>query len=77
MNKCHLNTELSSHEGTRFEFNRSPGAIKLGIGSGFESRPTHTSERAFCLSESSAIARVLVCFDQVARFIVHANHSTM
>src|SRR5438034_10966183 len=24
-------TELSSHEETRFEFNRSPGAIKLGI----------------------------------------------
>src|SRR5437667_7213133 len=24
-------TELSSHEGTRFEFNRSTGAIKLGI----------------------------------------------
>ena len=31
MNKCHLNTELSSHEGTRCEFNRSTGAIKLGI----------------------------------------------
>jgi transposase len=31
MNKCHLNTELSSHEGTRFEFNRSTEAIKLGI----------------------------------------------
>src|SRR6266567_2476972 len=31
MNKCHLNTELSSLEGTRFEFNRSTGAIKLGI----------------------------------------------
>jgi transposase len=31
MNKCHLNTELSSHEGTRFEFNRSTGVIKLGI----------------------------------------------
>src|SRR5436305_13034226 len=26
-----INTELSSHEGTRFEFNRSTGAIKLGI----------------------------------------------
>ena len=24
-------SELSSHEGTRFEFNRSTGAIKLGI----------------------------------------------
>jgi transposase len=31
MNKCHLNTELSSHEETRFEFNRSTGVIKLGI----------------------------------------------
>ena len=31
MNKCHLNTELSSHEETRFEFNRSTEAIKLGI----------------------------------------------
>ena len=31
MNKCHLNTELSSHEGTRFEFNRSKAVIKLGI----------------------------------------------
>jgi transposase len=31
MNKCHSNTELSSYEGTRFEFNRSTGAIKLGI----------------------------------------------
>src|SRR5947208_11599337 len=31
MNKCHLNTELSSLEGTRFEFNGSTGAIKLGI----------------------------------------------
>jgi transposase len=31
MNKCHLNTELSSLEGTRSEFNRSTGAIKLGI----------------------------------------------
>ena len=30
--KCVIeNTELSSHEGTRFEFNRSTGAIKLGI----------------------------------------------
>src|SRR5205823_9422447 len=26
-----INTELSSHEETRFEFNRSTGAIKLGI----------------------------------------------
>src|SRR6266436_5294668 len=26
-----INTELSSHEETRFEFNRSAGAIKLGI----------------------------------------------
>src|SRR5260370_25692449 len=26
-----INTELSSHEETRFEFNRSSGAIKLGI----------------------------------------------
>jgi transposase len=31
MSKCHLNTELSSLEGTRPEFNRSTGAIKLGI----------------------------------------------
>jgi hypothetical protein len=31
MNKCHLNTELSSHEGTRCQFNGSIGAIKLGI----------------------------------------------
>ena len=31
MNKCHSNTELSSHEGTRCQFNGGPGAIKLGI----------------------------------------------
>jgi transposase len=31
MNKCHSNTELSSHEGTRCQFNGSTGAIKLGI----------------------------------------------
>src|SRR2546423_1647634 len=31
MNKCHLNTELSSHEGTRCEFNRGKAEIKLGI----------------------------------------------
>jgi transposase len=31
MNKCHLNTELSSLEETRFEFNRSKAIIKLGI----------------------------------------------
>ncbi len=31
MNKCHLNTELSSHEGTRCQFNGGTGAIKLGI----------------------------------------------
>jgi len=31
MNKCHLNTELSSLEGTRCQFNGSTGAIKLGI----------------------------------------------
>ena len=31
MNKCHLNTELSSLEGTRPEFNRSKAIIKLGI----------------------------------------------
>ncbi len=31
MNKCCLHTELSSHEGTRFEFNRSKAVIKLGI----------------------------------------------
>ena len=31
MNKCHLNTELSSHEGTRCEFNRGKAVIKLGI----------------------------------------------
>src|SRR5881227_2208069 len=31
MNKCHLNTELSSHEETRSEFNRSKADIKLGI----------------------------------------------
>jgi transposase len=31
MNKCHLNTELSSHEGTRCQFNGSKALIKLGI----------------------------------------------
>ena len=31
MDKCHLNTELSSHEGTRCQFNGSTGVIKLGI----------------------------------------------
>ena len=31
MNKCHLNTELSSLEETRCQFNGSTGAIKLGI----------------------------------------------
>src|SRR5580693_4908449 len=31
MNKCHLNTELSSHEGTRCQFNGGRCAIKLGI----------------------------------------------
>ena len=31
MNKCRLNTELSSHEGTRCQFNGSTGVIKLGI----------------------------------------------
>ncbi len=31
MNKCHSNTELSSHEGTRCQFNGGTGAIKLGI----------------------------------------------
>src|SRR5213596_3092855 len=31
MNKCHLNTKLSSHEGTRCQFNGGRCAIKLGI----------------------------------------------
>src|SRR6266536_6071102 len=31
MNKCHLNTELSSLEGTRCQFNGSRASIKLGI----------------------------------------------
>src|SRR5438552_9469794 len=31
MNKCHSNTELSSHEGTRGQFNGGRCAIKLGI----------------------------------------------
>src|SRR6266699_4554760 len=31
MNKCYSNTELSSHEGTRCQFNGGTGAIKLGI----------------------------------------------
>src|SRR5438552_6028200 len=31
MNKCHSNTELSSHEGTRCQFNGGTGVIKLGI----------------------------------------------
>src|SRR5712671_1988587 len=31
MNKCHLNTELSSPEGTRRQFNGSRAIIKLGI----------------------------------------------
>ncbi len=31
MNKCHLHTELSSHEGTRCQFNGGKGSIKLGI----------------------------------------------
>src|ERR1700746_1720891 len=31
MNKCHLNTELSSHERTRSQFNGSRAVIKLGI----------------------------------------------
>jgi transposase len=31
MNKCHLNTELSSLEGTRCQFNGSRAIIKLGI----------------------------------------------
>src|SRR5919108_3190741 len=32
MNECHLNTELSSHEETRCQFNGGTGVIKLGIG---------------------------------------------
>lgn len=31
MNECHFNTELSSHEETRSQFNGGTGAIKLGI----------------------------------------------
>ena len=31
MNKCHSNTELSSHEETRCQFNGGRCAIKLGI----------------------------------------------
>src|SRR6266853_2638659 len=31
MNKCHSNTELSSHEGTRCQFNGGSCAIKMGI----------------------------------------------
>jgi transposase len=31
MNKCFLHTELSSHEGTRCQFNGSKAVIKLGI----------------------------------------------
>src|SRR6266404_9678147 len=31
MNKCRLNTELSSHEETRCQFNGSKAVIKLGI----------------------------------------------
>src|SRR5438270_5319980 len=31
MNKCHLNTELSSHEETRCQFNGGKADIKLGI----------------------------------------------
>jgi len=31
MNKCHSNTELSSHEGTRRQFNGGKAGIKLGI----------------------------------------------
>jgi transposase len=31
MNKCHLNTESSSHEGTRSQFNGCNRVIKLGI----------------------------------------------
>jgi transposase len=31
MNKCFLHTELSSHEGTRCQFNGGTGVIKLGI----------------------------------------------
>jgi hypothetical protein len=31
MNKCHSNTELSSHEGTRSQFNGGRCTIKLGI----------------------------------------------
>src|SRR6266446_4471550 len=31
MNKCHSNTELSSHEETRSQFNGGTGAIKLGV----------------------------------------------
>src|SRR5260370_27168163 len=31
MNKCRLNTELSSHEGTRCQFNGRKAVIKLGI----------------------------------------------
>src|SRR5207249_1784109 len=32
MNKCHLNTELSSHEGTRCQFNGGTGTIKSAEG---------------------------------------------
>ena len=32
MNKCHLNTELSSHEGTRCQFNGGRCAIKSAEG---------------------------------------------
>src|SRR5256886_17404719 len=31
MNKCHLNTELSSLEGTRCQFSGGRAAIKLGL----------------------------------------------
>src|SRR3989440_1744221 len=32
MNKCHSNTELSSHEETRCQFNGGTGAIKSAVG---------------------------------------------
>jgi transposase len=74
MNKCRLNTELSSHEETRCQFNGSKAVIKLGIdvhqefytvvlqeGEVIPSRHSALEKKRFCTGPPNSRAREEKC----------------
>src|SRR5207245_2870338 len=60
MNKCHSNTELSSHEGTRCQFNGGTGVIKRVKTDGLDAKALCLKLDRFVQGNRAALAIVRV-----------------